>query len=712
MMATRDELTKLISDKWAVVPIAAGAKHPEHTDWPTRIYTADDFLPTQNVGVKCGEPSDWRVDVDADDSIAVKIAPHLLPKTGLVHGRPGNPSSHHWFLVPGAASTSFKGIAGKMLIEIRSTGVQTVVPPSIHATGEQLTWVSYGDAARLTPDELRIAVARVAIATLLAHCWPKGNRHNAAGAFGGFMGRCGVEPMFVKEMLRAALNAVGESAWFEDNWRFAEMTMQRLAEGQHVTGAPTLKDTLVEGALFVASTRKWLGLADEGDIEDLNERHFVACMGKDVIVGMERPDKVVFQTFGNFKQLYYNRWSGKKKLGDAWLEHAARRTYDEVVFAPPACRKPAKATDYNLWRGFACEPDPEPHPEHRIHNYLKHLRDVICDSNELHGNYVLDLLADCVQRPGAPIGKCLVLRGQQGTGKSVFVESFGRLFGDAGFVAVSSREAIVGKFNAHLAGRVVVFADEAVWGGNRQDIGTLKSLITQETMNIEPKGIDRTTVPNCVHLFMATNEEWAFPAGDYERRGVILDINKRYETTDPYWDPLWDEVRSPKFAPALLAYLLKHKVNYPRLRERLDTVGLRAQQAHSADPVRTYWHTRLEDGRLGPEGKWPRIAAGEDLWEDFRREFPTHSHMNRRLFTLTISGFLPGAPKMEPRKIKRNVAIYGVPHWAFVCARCFVLPKLQVCRDFFDMLTGTKNDWNDAPDDAPLLHDEDLVSEM
>src|SRR5262249_15062295 len=162
--------------------------------------------------------------------------------------------------------------------------------------------------------------------------------------------------LFVKEMLRAALSAVGESAWFEDNWRFAEMTMQRFADGQHVTGAPTLKETLVEGPLFVSSVRKWLNLADEGELEDLNEKHFVACMGKDVVVGMERIDnKVVFQTFGNFKQLYYNRWVGKKKLGEAWLESPSRRAYDEVVFAPPGCRRPAKATDYNLYRGFACE---------------------------------------------------------------------------------------------------------------------------------------------------------------------------------------------------------------------------------------------------------------------------------------------------------------------------------------------------------------------
>jgi hypothetical protein len=85
---------------------------------------------------------------------------------------------------------------------------------------------------------------------------------------------------------------------------------------------------------------------------------------------------------------------------------------------------------------------------------------------------------------------------------------------------------------------------------------------------------------------------------------------------------------------------------------------------------------------------------------------PVSLHMNRRLFTNTIRGFLPGAPGMVPRYVRRNVAAYGPPHWASLMCRCFVVPDLKDCRDFYDSMTGTKHDWPEIVDDKPLLdHD-------
>src|SRR5690606_41847889 len=139
------------------------------------------------------------------------------------------------------------------------------------------------------------------------------------------------------------------------------------------------------------------------------------------------------------------------------------------------------------------------------------------------GNSGCDLLADCVKRPGDPVGESLALSGRQGRGNSIWVAAFGAQFGRH-FLAVSYRAGIVGRSNAHLSGKVVVFADEAIWCGNKSDIGTLKHLVTQRTITIERKGIDTVTELNCIHLFLATNEDWVWPAGATERRGVILDV--------------------------------------------------------------------------------------------------------------------------------------------------------------------------------------------
>ncbi len=55
---------------------------------------------------------------------------------------------------------------------------------------------------------------------------------------------------------------------------------------------------------------------------------------------------------------------------------------------------------------------------------------------------------------------------------------------------------------------IFMFADEAVFAGDRQGLGQLKRLITEPTIEIEPKGLPKRTVTNYLHILMASNEDW------------------------------------------------------------------------------------------------------------------------------------------------------------------------------------------------------------
>src|SRR5919201_1948680 len=104
---------------FAPVPLPHRMKRPVLPGWEQLRLTAqtlggyfDPGRPT-NVGLLLGEPSGGLVDVDLDCPEAVALAPHLLPQTGLTHGRPGNPGSHWWYVVdraPGKASTGFEDV--------------------------------------------------------------------------------------------------------------------------------------------------------------------------------------------------------------------------------------------------------------------------------------------------------------------------------------------------------------------------------------------------------------------------------------------------------------------------------------------------------------------------------------------------------------------------------------------------------------------------
>jgi hypothetical protein len=91
-----------------------------------------------NLGVLTGEPSGGLVDADLDCPEARAAATILLPPTGSVSGRRSAPDSHYWYVVenpPNKASEFFIDPVSPTrakLLELRSTGGQTVAPPSVY----------------------------------------------------------------------------------------------------------------------------------------------------------------------------------------------------------------------------------------------------------------------------------------------------------------------------------------------------------------------------------------------------------------------------------------------------------------------------------------------------------------------------------------------------------------------------------------------------
>lgn len=158
---------------WRVIPIARGGKRPQLPDWPQLRLDIEElpefFSNGCGIGILLGAPSGGLVDVDLDTCEAAALAPLLLPSTDRIHGRESSKRSHYWYIAePIPASKKFTDVDGTCLVELRSTGQQTVVPPSIHTSGEPIRWECEGEPAAVSGEELRSAVARLAACVLLA----------------------------------------------------------------------------------------------------------------------------------------------------------------------------------------------------------------------------------------------------------------------------------------------------------------------------------------------------------------------------------------------------------------------------------------------------------------------------------------------------------------------------------------------------------------
>jgi len=155
---------------YALIPVPASTKVPVLAGWQELRLTDDDlprhFNGNGNLGLLLGEPSGWLVDVDLDCEEAVALAPEFLPPTGAKSGRPGKLASHWWYVCEGAKTRKHQDpVSKKMIVELRSTGAQTVVGPSIHPSGEPYDPVE-GEPAVIDHAELAAAVAALAEAVL------------------------------------------------------------------------------------------------------------------------------------------------------------------------------------------------------------------------------------------------------------------------------------------------------------------------------------------------------------------------------------------------------------------------------------------------------------------------------------------------------------------------------------------------------------------
>src|SRR5262249_10023627 len=270
-MTALEAARRYLRNGLAVVPIPIGQKAPVIRGWPRlRLNEAElstYFSGPGILGVLNGEPMAGLIDIDVDASEALAVADALLPATDLVFGRPSKPRSHRVYRVEFVPATKqFQDVDEDrtMLVELRSTGSQTVWPPSMHPSGEAVGFHREGEPAVVSNEVLCEAVALVASTALLARHWPRtpGSRHAISLALAGYLLRGGLLESVVAQVVGLAARVAGDEE-AGDRSRSVRDTATRLAAGK-VKGGPTLAHLLGDGV--VATLGRWLNL-HHGDRE-------------------------------------------------------------------------------------------------------------------------------------------------------------------------------------------------------------------------------------------------------------------------------------------------------------------------------------------------------------------------------------------------------------------------------------------------------------
>lgn len=270
-------------------------KGPSDAKWQQKAnngeYTADQYHEGMNVGALLGveiSPGRFLVDIDFDWPIQPQLGEVLLPNTHLEFGRSSKLCSHLFYTTstrlvskaykdpflstradPDRKSGSAKAPAN--IVEFRSSnedgslGHQTVLPPSVHPSGEtilldrqHLLWEPHGAIAHDDDNILPHRVALYTAAYLLYERFSSGTFHHPVRmAAAGFFLSCGLSDADVYLLNEALSHACNNDR--KDARSSVTSTIKNFKKGR-VTGRTTLAGFIgKEGNKVLLEITKILG---------------------------------------------------------------------------------------------------------------------------------------------------------------------------------------------------------------------------------------------------------------------------------------------------------------------------------------------------------------------------------------------------------------------------------------------------------------------
>jgi len=405
-----------------------------------------------------------------------------------------------------------------------------------------------------------------------------------------------------------------------------------------------------------------------------------------------------FISFEDFRNAHMNRHieipnpkGGVWKVGAGkwWLEHPNRRQYKRVIFDPAA---PDDPTVMNRWRGFGVAARPGAAHE----DFLNHLHQNLCGGDEASYQYLVQWMANAVQKPGEVGHVAVVMRGAQGTGKSFFAKVFGKLFGRH-FMHVTNPTHLVGQFNAHLEDCVLLFADEAFFAGDRKHESVLKTLITEDVRIVEHKGVNAEQRKSCLHLIMASNSDWVVPVALDDRRFFVLDVNDTKKEDRSYFGDIIRQMEAGGYE-SLLHFLLGLDLSKFDVTKFPKTAAFHEQRQMGAPSWIQWWVNKLRDGVLLPtDTNWKDFVSRQDLLDDYVQFMQKWHRYDRPVSQLQliqhlgdlITGQPGGKLKRSRRKIyKQTMDPSGHVITRETSADGYAVPDLNTCRSNFGRLYG------------------------
>jgi len=355
--------------------------------------------------------------------------------------------------------------------------------------------------------------------------------------------------------------------------------------------------------------------------------------------------------------------------GSAWFKWPGKTFYsDGIGYYPCVDRAPKNV--FNTFQPFPCLP-----VKGDVSLILDHIRAVLCNGDQQAADYFLQWLAHIFQKPMDKPTVAILMTSAEGTGKGTLYKLLKKILGSNAH-QVNGAYQLTGRFNAVIAGRLLVFGDE-VDLTSKAVFDKVKGIISESTISMELKGIDPEPIPNYARFIFAGNHDNMIAAGTRERRFLVLEPSTHRTDDRDYWEAL-NQVIDTHGGASFLHYLMNINLTEFNPYKAPATKGLIDEKLVSLKPSLAYIHSELLNekafgGAVRLEA--PELVRMYVFWMDINGHNPTTASARSQIGRAMLS--------LEVPVIGRSGRGEG---------KHYNLPDSDILREKFALLLGHESD--------------------
>jgi hypothetical protein len=219
--------------------------------------------------------------------------------------------------------------------------------------------------------------------------------------------------------------------------------------------------------------------------------------------------------------------------------------------------KNMKSNAYNIFKGIKAS-KVEKIDMDLINKFFTHIETIICNDNKEATHFFISWMRWIMIHPHIKTKIFVFLFSKEGYGKSTIGDFLSHhIFGDTASHISAGLDSLTSCFNKHLLGKLFCQIEElpSTSENFHKQFDNMKTLITENKMFCNPKGVDGFKMNNFLNFLGCSNNKYSLRMPKTDTRYFVQEITKQMNSK--YWDEYYNDFQNQKFADMLYSYFLK-----------------------------------------------------------------------------------------------------------------------------------------------------------